>query len=97
MPVGVAELPGVLPRDVDFDVFFPLRERVRESLLLSGGEVLPVGAEGVTDSVERVASAAPVLEAVLLDAAAGLVEGGGSERDDMKCVRHRDRVVEFVV
>lgn len=55
-----------MPSDFDLDVFLPHRERVRESLLLPVGEVLPPGAEDVADPVERVAGTTAVAEGVLL-------------------------------
>jgi hypothetical protein len=51
--VGVAQLLGALPCDVDLEVLFPLGERVLESLLLPFCEFVASGAEDVADPVQR--------------------------------------------
>lgn len=61
------------------------------------GEVFLTGAQDVTDRVKRVTFTAPASEGVVLDPAADLVDGGGSELDNMERVEDGAGVVEVVI
>ena len=95
--VGRAQLLGALVGDLDFDVFVASCQCGLEAGALALGEVFLTGAQDVTDRVKRVAFTAPASEGVVLDPAADLVDGGGSELDNMERVEDGAGVVEVVI
>ena len=95
--VDGADLLGAVVGDLDFDVFVAGCQRGVEAGVLAWGKVFLTGAQDVTDRVERVACAAAAAEGVLLDPAADLVDGSGSEFDDVERVEDGAGVVEVVV
>jgi hypothetical protein len=80
--VSVAQLPGRLSGDVDFDVFVSNGERGVEPVLLLLGEAFASATEDVADPLERVPAPTGMPEAVLLHPASYLVHGLGAEFDD---------------
>jgi len=74
-----------------------VRERGFEPGLLLVDGVLPARGEDVANPLEWAALAIAVVEGILLDPAADLVDRGGAERNDVEYVEHRDRVVESLL
>jgi len=81
-----AELLGAAVGDFDLNMALVGGERRVEPAALPVGEAFLAGAEQVPDPVERVGLAAPVAVDLLLEPAAALIDGGGSELDDMERV-----------
>ena len=81
-----AELLGAAVGDLDLDVALVGGERRVESGALPVGEMFLTGPQDVADPVERVGLAAAVAVDLLLQSAAALVDGGGSEFDDVEGV-----------
>jgi len=84
--VGVTELLGALPGDVDLVMTLVGRDRSAESRALAVGELLATAVQDHPDPVERVSPAAPVATGLLLDAAADLIDRRGAQLHDMERV-----------